>query len=46
VVNLTVKEKNDLGEVYECLVINSNIEKVIYSIDKFIERIRKIWKYR
>ncbi len=33
-INLTVKEKNDLNEVYNCLVINNKTESLLSGIYK------------
>lgn len=31
-INLTVKEKDDLKEVYDCLLIQNKIESALYNI--------------
>ena len=47
VINLTIKEKNDLGEVYDCLLVNNKFDFVLDSFYKIggliIKRYKKVF---
>ncbi len=44
VINLTMKEKNDLGEVYDCLLVNNKFNLVLNKFYKISVLIFKKYK--
>jgi len=43
VINLTIKEKNDLNEVYNCLLVNNRFDSILMILRTIIGKAHYQW---